>query len=219
MAQAANQLIRSSGNWRHIVKHNPGVQILYLAALQCLPTYSQPSIACKTETHSDLSRCLNVLGRRLFPSVHWTCIQVIRRDKGTDPMLPHTHMNDASTLSAIVCFGNFSGGEFFSQGIFSRGHQPAPTCSFHGGQPVHSVAVDPRRGVICNSQSLHCPLPWHGNRISVIYFSAVAWRSLMRLQKQTYLMGLYNMGLVSPMGARCPEFKLVLSPVRVVKVL
>ena len=32
-------------------------------------------------------------------------------------------------------------------------------------------------------------------------------------------MGLYNMGLVSPMGARFPQFKLVLSPVRVVKVL
>ena len=35
----------------------------------------------------------------------------------------------------------------------------------------------------------------------------------------SYLMGLYNMGLVSPMAARFPRFKLVLSPKRVVKIL
>ena len=185
VAQAAEELIRSSGNWRHIVKHNAAVQSLYLGALRGFAAYSQPSIACETETHSDLTRCLHALGGRLFPSVHWTCIQVIRRGKGTDPMLPHTHKNDESTLSAIVCFGDFSGGEFFSQGIISSGHQPAPVCTFHEGQPVHGVAVDPRRGVIFNSHCLHCPLPWHGDRISLIYFSAVAWRRLTRLQKQT----------------------------------
>ena len=100
-------------------------------------------------------------------------------------MIPQTHKNDESTLSAIVCFGEFSDGEFLSQGIISSGQQPAPVCTFHEGQPVHGSAVDPRRGVIFNSHCLHCPLPWHGNRISVIYFSAVAWRHLMRPQKQT----------------------------------
>ena len=184
-AQAAEELICSSGNWRHIVKHSASVQSLYLGALGGFPAYIRPSIACESVTHSELTRCLNALGRRLYPSVHWTCIQVIRRGKVTDPMLPHTHKNDESTFSAIVCFGEFSGGEFFSQGIISSGHQPAPVCTFHEGQAVHGVAVDRRRGVIFNSHCLHCPLPWHGDHISVIYFSAVAWRRLTRLQKQT----------------------------------
>ena len=186
MAQAAEELIRSSGNWRHIVKHNAAVQSLYLGALRGFCAYTQPSIACETETHSELTRCLNASGRRLFPSVHWTCIQVIRRGKGTDPMLPHTHKNNESTLSAIVCFGEFSGGEFFSQRTISSGHQSAPVCTFHEGQPVQGVAVEPRRGVSFSSHCPQCPLPWHGDHISVIYFSAVACRRLTRLQKQTF---------------------------------
>ena len=185
MAQAAEELIRSSGNWRHIVKHNAAVQSLYLGALRGFPAYNQPSIACETETHSELTRCPNALGRRILPSVHWTCIQVIRRCKGTDLMLPQTHKKDESTLSAIVCSGEFSGGELFSQGTIFSGHQPAPVCTFHEGQPVHGVAVDSRRGVIFNSHCLHVPLPWYGDCISVVYFSAVAWRRLTRLQKQT----------------------------------
>ena len=185
VVQAADEIIRSTGKWRHIVKHIAALQSLYLAALQGFPAYNQPSIACVTETYSELTRCLNALGQNLFPSVHWMCIQVIRRGKGTDPMLPHRHKNDESTLSAIVCFGEFSGREFLSQGIISSGHQPAPVCTFHEGQPVNSVAVDPRRGVIFNSHCPHCPLPWHGDGISVIYFSAVAWRCLTRLQEQT----------------------------------
>ena len=32
-------------------------------------------------------------------------------------------------------------------------------------------------------------------------------------------MGWYNMGLVSPMGARFPQYELVLSPVRVVDIM
>ena len=130
VAQAAEELIRSSGNWRHIVKHNAAVQSLYLAALRGFPAYNQPSTACETEAHSDLTRCLNALGQRLFPSVHWTCIQVIRRGKGTDPMHPHTQKNDESTLSAIVCFGEFSSGKFCSHGsspVASSQHQCAPS--------------------------------------------------------------------------------------------
>ena len=100
-------------------------------------------------------------------------------------MLPHTHKNDESTLSAIVCFGEFSGWEFDSQGIISSDHLTAPVCTFHEGQPVQGVAVDPRRGATFNSHCLHWSLPWHGDRISVIFFSAVAWRRLTRLQKQT----------------------------------
>ena len=168
MAQVAEDFIRSSSTWRHVAKHNAAVQRLYLDALRGFPAYTQQSIACETETHSELIRCLNDFGRRLFSSVQRTCIQVIRRAKGTDPMIPHTQKNDESTLCAIVCLRDFSGGEFFTKGIISSGHQPAPVCTFHEGKLVHGVAVAPRRGVIFNCHCLHCPLPWHGDRISVI---------------------------------------------------
>ena len=39
--------------------------------------------------------------------------------------------------------------------------------------------------MIFNSHCLRCPLPWHGDRISVINCSAFAARRLMHLQKQT----------------------------------
>ena len=133
VAQAAEAMIWGSTTWQHISKHNAAVQSLYLGALWSLSAYSQPSIACETEAHSDLTHCLNALGRLLFPSVHWTCIQVNRWGKGTDPMLTHTHKNDESASSAILCFGDFSGGEFFSQGITSSSHLPAPVCTFHEG--------------------------------------------------------------------------------------
>ena len=100
-------------------------------------------------------------------------------------MLPHTDKNDELTLSAIVCFGDFCGGEYFNQGIISSGHQPAIVCTFHEGKPVHGIADGRRRGVIFHSHCLHCPSPWHGGGISVTYFSTVAWRHLTHLQKQT----------------------------------
>ena len=102
VAHVAEEMICSSSDWRHILKHNAAVQSLHLGALRGFPANSQPPIACDGETHSDLRRSLNASVQRLFPGIDWTCIRPIRWGKGTDPMLPHTHRNDESTLSAIV---------------------------------------------------------------------------------------------------------------------
>ena len=126
VAQAAQKLSRGSRNWRHIVKHTAAVQSLYLGALRGFTAYNQAFIGCETGTHSELTGCLNALEPRLFPIIHWTCIQVIRRDKGTDPMFPHNHKNDESTLSAIGFFGEFSSGEFSV-----RGSSPVATSHHH----------------------------------------------------------------------------------------
>ena len=83
--------------------------------------------------------------------------------------LTPTRMMTRPCLQLYV-LASFCGEEFLSQAITSSGHKPAPVCTSHEGLPVYGVAVDPRRGVIFNSHCLHCPLPWHGDRISVIIF-------------------------------------------------
>ena len=106
----------------------------------------------------------------------WCSIQIVR-PQGTDTMGLHSHLRDGAPMALIVCVGSFTGGEFWVEG----GGLPNPSmrekkrhtrvCK---GRAVEGWActATPQAPVLFNTRALHAPLPWEGERWSVIFYSA-----------------------------------------------
>ena len=110
------------------------------------------------------------------PWFTWCSIQVVR-PQGTDTMGLHAHLRDAAPMALIVCVGSFTGGDFLveSGGLLNPSLREKKwhtrVCK---GRAVEDWActATPQAPVLFNTRALHAPLPWVGERWSVIFYSA-----------------------------------------------
>ena len=99
------------------------------------------------------------------------------RPQGTDTMGLHAHWRDGAPMAVIVCVGSFTGGEFWveSGGLLNPSMREKKrhtrVCK---GRAVEGWActATPGAPVLFNTRALHAPLPWEGERWSVIFYSA-----------------------------------------------
>ena len=107
------------------------------------------------------------------PWFTWCSIQVVR-PQGTDTMGLHAHLRDGAPM---VCVGSFAGGRFWveSGGMLNPSlrekRRHTRVCK---GRAVEGWAckATPQAPVLFNTRALHAPLPWEGERCSVIFYSA-----------------------------------------------
>ena len=110
------------------------------------------------------------------PWFTWCSIQVVR-PQGTDTMGVHARWRDWAPMALIVCVGFFTGGDFWveSGGLPnpSRRDKKRHTCVCKG-RAVEGWAckATPQAPMLFNTRALHAPLPWEGERWSVIFCSA-----------------------------------------------
>ena len=110
------------------------------------------------------------------PWFTWCSIQIVR-PQGTDTMGLHSHLRDGAPMALIVCVGSFTGGEFWveSGGLLNPSlrekKRHTRVCK---GRAVEGWActATPQAPVLFNTRALHAPLPWEGERWSVIFYSA-----------------------------------------------
>ena len=110
------------------------------------------------------------------PWFTWCSIQIVR-PQGTDTMGLHSHLRDGAPMALIVCVGSFTGGEFWveSGGLLNPSlrekKRHTRVCK---GRAVEGWActATPQAPVLFNTKALHAPLPWEGERWSVIFYSA-----------------------------------------------
>ena len=92
-------------------------------------------------------------------------------------MGPHAHLRDGAPPALILCVGSFTGGDF---GVESGGplnpslrdqKRHTHVCK---GRAVEGWAckATSQAPVLFNTRTLHAPLPWEGERWSVIFYSA-----------------------------------------------
>ena len=89
----------------------------------------------------------------------------------------HSHLQDGAPMALIVCVGSFTGGEFWveSGGLLNPSMKEKKrhtrVCK---GRAVEGWActTTPQAPVLLNTRALHAPLPWEGERWSVIFYSA-----------------------------------------------
>ena len=88
----------------------------------------------------------------------------------------HAHLRDGAPMALIVCVGSFTGGDFWvdSGGLLN----PSPrdkkrhTRVFNGrAVGAWACKATPQAPVLFNTGALHAPLPWEGERWSVIFYS------------------------------------------------
>ena len=89
-------------------------------------------------------------------------------------MGPHAHLRDGAPMALIVCVGSFTGGDFWVE----SGGLPNPSLrekKWHTrvckGRAVEGWACKaaPQAPLLFNTRALHAPLPWEGERWSVIF--------------------------------------------------
>ena len=110
------------------------------------------------------------------PWFAWCSIQVVR-PQGTDTMGLHAHLRDGAPMALIVCVGSFTGSDFWveSGGLLNPSlrekKRHTRVCK---GRAVEGWActATPQAPVLFNTRALHAPLPWEGERWSVIFYSA-----------------------------------------------
>ena len=110
------------------------------------------------------------------PWFTWCSIQVVR-PQGTDTMGLHAHLRDGAPMALIVCVGSFTGDDFWveSGGLLNPSlrekKRHTRVCK---GRAVEGWActATPQAPVLFNTRALHAPLPWGGERWSVIFYSA-----------------------------------------------
>ena len=110
------------------------------------------------------------------PWFTWCSMQVVR-PQGTDTMGLHAHLRDGAPMAHIVCVGSFTGGDFWveSGGLLNlslrKKKRHTRVCK---GRAVEGWActATPQATVLSNTRALHAPLPWEGERWSVIFYSA-----------------------------------------------
>ena len=89
----------------------------------------------------------------------------------------HAHLRDGAPMAPIVCVGSFTGGCFRveSGGLLNPSLRDKKrhirVCK---GREVGGWActATPQAPVLFNTRALHAPLPWEGERWSVIFYSA-----------------------------------------------
>ena len=159
-----------------MVRGGSRVCILYLGVLR--RRYMGIVLSVCTSRNAALTKEVNRIGSSMFPSITWSCIAVVRGANGLHTMEPHDHVNDDSALSSEFTIGDYWGGEFFTCGLVSSGSNRAPASIAGPRGPVQGVSVDARHGVVFNSHLCHCPLPWVGEPVAMVFFGSVAWRGL-----------------------------------------
>ena len=89
----------------------------------------------------------------------------------------HAYLRDWMPMALIVCVGSFKGGDFSveSGGLLhpSLRDKKRHTCVCKG-RAVEGWAckATPQAPVLFNTGALHAPLPWEGERWSVIFYNA-----------------------------------------------
>ena len=89
----------------------------------------------------------------------------------------HAHLRDGAPMALIVCVGSFTGGDFWveSGGLLNPSlrekKRHTRVCK---GRAVEGWActATPQAPVLFNTRALHAPLPWEGERWSVIFYNA-----------------------------------------------
>ena len=88
----------------------------------------------------------------------------------------HAHLRDGAPMALIVCMGSFRGGDFWveSGGLLNPSQRDKKRHTFvYKGYEVGdwSCRATPEAPVLFNTRALHAPLPWEGDRWSVIFYS------------------------------------------------
>ena len=112
------------------------------------------------------------------PWFTWCSIQVVR-PHGTDSMGPHAHLRDGAPMALIVCVGSLTGGDFWVEGgglLHPSMRDKKRHTRVCKGRAVEGWAckATPQAPVLFNTRALHAPLPWEGERWSVIFSRGVA---------------------------------------------
>ena len=110
------------------------------------------------------------------PWFTWCSIQVVR-PQGTDTMGLHAHLHDRAPMAPIACVGSFMGREFWSEsgGMLNSSlrHKKRHTRVCKGREVGGGACkATPQAPLLFNSRALHAPLPWEGERWSVIFYNA-----------------------------------------------
>ena len=113
--------------------------------------------------------------RNAPPWFTWCSIQVVR-PQGTDTMGLHANLRDGAPMALIVCVGSFTGGDFSLESgsllnpSLRDKKRHTRVCK---GRAVEGWAckATPQAPVLFNTGALHSPLPWEGERGSVIFCS------------------------------------------------
>ena len=101
----------------------------------------------------------------------------------------HAHLRDGAPMGVIVCLGSFRGGDFWveSGGLLypslrdEKRHTRVCKGSEVGGWACKATLEAP---VLFNTRALHAPLPWEGERWSVIFCSAGGLLHCTRTRRQ-----------------------------------
>ena len=89
----------------------------------------------------------------------------------------HAHLRDGAPMALIVRVGSFREGDFWveSGGVLNRSlRDKKQHTRVYKGSEVGGLAckATPEAPVLFNTRALHDPLPWEGERWSVIFYSA-----------------------------------------------
>ena len=89
----------------------------------------------------------------------------------------HTYLRDGAPMALIVCVRSFTGGYLWveSGGLLNPSLRDKKRYSrVCNGREVGGWAckATPQAPVLFNTRALHAPLPWEGERWSVIFYSA-----------------------------------------------
>ena len=122
----------------------------------------------------------------------------------------HAHLRDGAPMALIVCVGSFTGGDFWveSGGLLNPSlrekKRHTRVCK---GRAVEGWAckATPQAPVLFNTGALHAPLPWEGERWSVIFYSAGRGCCNARLRGGsslwTWVLGCPTLALTPPLSA------------------